>query len=342
MQDETSTDLTAVLAGLPQGEAEERLVAMPLPQRLQVIGELCTTDFSGQRDDLDTYALVEVATWSLFRELKDEGRRWAPETADRLLALAETRERPVPMVLRWPVFWAVAKAKVPIAERWDVLLPVAWSQEKRTRTCARAIPKERRARAILDAIAQTVRPVEIGMSLLQTFPSAELAVGILEICDRTGTPMHEVVPKMRELGKKRPKLLVAVEDFVAEIPEPMALVCVRVLRPDRVEALTPLQRRQLEAAGEAYDGRRLTAAERLSDEDEDENVSFLGTLEIMELVDAEQNPAYDVWLYCVDSGKVYRSGTTEVCAEVVHCSVECDDVALRDGLSAVIDGRRRG
>jgi len=334
----TDPDSASLLAELRDDDAAERLIAMPIVQRLQVVTELCR-DLDGQREDLDSYVLVEAATCSLYRELKDQGRQWAPKTADMLLSLAQSHRRHVPMVYRWPVFWALVKAKVPIEARWDALLPVEWSQAKRTRACVRAIPKERRARAILAALEHTVRPVEIGMSLLPDFWSAELAVGILVLCERTGTPLEQVAAQMRKLGRRRPKVIAAVEAYLSQVPKPVVLVCQQTLRPDSVDVLTPLQLGQLEAAGEAYDGRKLDAAARLAAGDE--TGSFLGTLEILLLADAVGVPAYDVYLYQVDSGTVFRSGTTQDCAHIVHGSVECDDVALRDGLSVAIEARPR-
>jgi hypothetical protein len=114
-----------------------------------------------------------------------------------------------------------------------------------------------------------------------------------------------------------------------------------ILRPDRVDELTPHQQAQLVAAGKRYDGGDYSAAERLSFEGSDaspggQEQSFKGFLEIREIVDASGQPAYDVFLYMVDSGTIFRAGTTEVVADVIQCGLECADEALEEALEAVV------
>ena len=120
------------------------------------------------------------------------------------------------------------------------------------------------------------------------------------------------------------------------------LRCKRTLKPEGVEDLTPLQQRQLVVAGKLYDGAEHSAAERLSYEGSDahpdgQRQSFKGFVEIRELVDSEGTPAFDAYLYMVDSGTIFRTGTTDVVAEVIQCGVECDDPALEQALEAVLD-----
>jgi hypothetical protein len=121
-----------------------------------------------------------------------------------------------------------------------------------------------------------------------------------------------------------------------------ALCVRRILRPDGVDELTPLQQAQLVAAGKRYDGGEYSAAERLSFEGSDahpggQKQSFKGFLEIREIVDASSGrPAYDAFLYMVDSGTIFRTGTTDVVADIIQCGLECDDEALEAALDAVV------
>jgi hypothetical protein len=74
-----------------------------------------------------------------------------------------------------------------------------------------------------------------------------------------------------------------------------------ILRPERVDELSPLQQEQLVVAGKRYDGGDYSAAERLSFEGSDaspggQEQSFKGFLEIREVVDAAGQPAFDAFL----------------------------------------------
>jgi len=95
--------------------------------------------------------------------------------------------------------------------------------------------------------------------------------------------------------------------------------------------LSAKQRAQLLAAGELYDGKDLSAEDRLR--------FFGSTLEIHEIADDEGEPAYDVFMYMADDGTVFRAGTTEVVAWYVQSGLDCDDVALYEALQ---DAMRRG
>jgi hypothetical protein len=111
-----------------------------------------------------------------------------------------------------------------------------------------------------------------------------------------------------------------------------------------VDELTPLQQTQLVAAGKRYDGGNYSAAERLSFEGSDahpggQKQSFKGFLEIREIVDTSGQPAYDAFLYMVDSGTIFRAGTTEEVADVIQCGLECDDEALEEALEPVVADR---
>ncbi|GAA1514522.1 hypothetical protein GCM10009827_031550 [Dactylosporangium maewongense] len=91
--------------------------------------------------------------------------------------------------------------------------------------------------------------------------------------------------------------------------------------------LSPVEREQLRAAGRLYDGEDLDAEARLSDDDQDES-GFRGFCWLWRVVDGDE-PRFDAWLYQVDSGTIFRAGTTEVVAEVIQFGLECDDQDVR-------------
>ncbi|GAB3824353.1 hypothetical protein ACFPIJ_63245 [Dactylosporangium cerinum] len=91
--------------------------------------------------------------------------------------------------------------------------------------------------------------------------------------------------------------------------------------------LSPIEREQLRAAGRLYDGEDLDAEARLADDDHDE-ASFRGFCTLWRVVDGAE-ARFDAWLYQVDSGTIFRAGTTEVVAEVIQFGLECADPEVR-------------
>ncbi|MFF5231427.1 hypothetical protein [Dactylosporangium sp. NPDC000521] len=91
--------------------------------------------------------------------------------------------------------------------------------------------------------------------------------------------------------------------------------------------LSPVEREQLRAAGRLYDGEDLDAEARLVDDEDDES-SFRGFCSLWRVVDGDE-PRFDAWLYQVDSGTIFRAGTTEVVAEVIQFGLECGDPDVR-------------
>jgi hypothetical protein len=91
--------------------------------------------------------------------------------------------------------------------------------------------------------------------------------------------------------------------------------------------LSPVEREQLRAAGRLYDGEDLDAEARLADDDNDE-ASFRGFCTLWRVVDGDE-ARFDAWLYQVDSGTLFRAGTTEVVAEVIQFGLECSDPEVR-------------
>lgn len=110
------------------------------------------------------------------------------------------------------------------------------------------------------------------------------------------------------------------------------------LKVRSVSQLSPLQREQLQAAGRAYDGEDLTAAQRLDDEG-DVDTSFAGMCAYWKVVDGDTH-RYDAWLFMDDSGSIFRAGTTEEVAGVIHGGLECEVSALRQQLGLAMVAAR--
>ncbi len=92
-------------------------------------------------------------------------------------------------------------------------------------------------------------------------------------------------------------------------------------RPRRAADLDDVARAQLVALGEAYDGERLSAAERL------ESDSPLYEPERWALVDGAGRACFDAWFYGVDSGAVFRADTVELIGLVLQFGFTCSDLA---------------
>jgi hypothetical protein len=94
-----------------------------------------------------------------------------------------------------------------------------------------------------------------------------------------------------------------------------------------IDQLAEVQQQQLAAAGKRYDGNDLPAGARLAGDPDTDEGSFGGFVALWKGVDGDAH-LYDVWLYNVDSGTIFRAGTTEVVAEVIQFGLECSDEAI--------------
>jgi hypothetical protein len=113
----------------------------------------------------------------------------------------------------------------------------------------------------------------------------------------------------------------------------------RFFEPETPADLTPLQERQLVAAGKLYFSTEHSAATLMAEEGAGES-SFHGCLEIREIVDEHNAPAYTGFYYMGDSGTVFKAGTTEVVAEIIQDGLECDDDDLSGPLDRVLQARK--
>ncbi len=94
-----------------------------------------------------------------------------------------------------------------------------------------------------------------------------------------------------------------------------------------VDDLSASERAQLVAAGTRWDGEPRSAEERLEAGGE-EGPSFHGFCQLWRVADGERH-LYDAWFYMVDSGTIFKAGTTEVVAEIIQFGLECGDPAVR-------------
>jgi hypothetical protein len=93
---------------------------------------------------------------------------------------------------------------------------------------------------------------------------------------------------------------------------------------------------QLAAAGRRYDGVVAPASARIAPEgfdDEPEEGGPLYNPEVWDVVDAGGAPVYQVWFYSVDSGTVFRAGTTDAVADIIQFDLETQDPTLGTALA---------
>ena len=312
---------------LQNGDVEQayalfRNLGWPLTKRLEALGDAALGAY-----EIDYAGLP----WGSVDEIHDQGKSWAPRFAERLVELLRTgdhaffgdREK-----LYLPLFLALVRAGVIIAPEWDQFLPVCGTIEH-VRQCLRALPTERRWPALLRAFRGRTdgTAARVTFQLLPDFPSLEMARFVVENAKQVDKPTA-VMAALKKLAERHPELapVVGWPKVQPKPPKPLMLSCARVVEPRRVEELTPLQQKQLEVAGKEYDGLALDAAERLNP-DSVRADSFAASLQIREIVDDKGKHAYDEYRY-LDSGAVFRAGTTEIVGRVIQHNLQCDDALL--------------
>jgi hypothetical protein len=106
-----------------------------------------------------------------------------------------------------------------------------------------------------------------------------------------------------------------------------------VFEPSSVDELSPIERAQLLAAMARYDGKDLPLAARFAAAADDDRGSVASSLERIEI---EGDRTIEGYLYMADSGTFFAGGTTEVVAEMIQCSLHCDDPVLEAALRAAL------
>ena len=129
---------------------------------------------------------------------------------------------------------------------------------------------------------------------------------------------------------------------------PPELSIAAILDPVTLDALDTVRRRQLEISGRLYSSIELSAEEMLDPKyndgcDEKGDPMIAPNCLELRTISRDGKPAYDAWLYNVDSGTIFKAGTTDVVAEVIQFGVETDDPVLEQALEPVLrgDAKRR-
>ena len=117
-------------------------------------------------------------------------------------------------------------------------------------------------------------------------------------------------------------------------PPALRFVCTRVVRPSRLEQLSPAEQQQVESTGKSWDGASLPAAARMADDGTD---SVLPSLEHWTIDDEDGVPQLEIVRHHGDSGAIFRAGTTDVIGIIAHGTVELADRRERKALQAALD-----
>jgi hypothetical protein len=335
-----------------QGKAVETLVGglkLSILERLAMFVEIERNPYGFD------YTVANNFPWGKPRELKDpEVAAWARAIADRLSAALAAG---VTEGSGWWCTWGLGKRfrevlfealivnRVPLKPEWDLLVPVAFSPYTLVKKILKAMPAERRGPACVRMLdwQMSSGKVACGLTLLELFPSKELTALVIEHMDKVDhMPKRDTVKRLKAIAVKSAIVREALSPAVTAKPS-IDLTVTRAWKPTQLKDLTPLQQKQLVVAGKWYDGKSWPAAVRLGLEvpkgrrPETFEGSFAGYLEVRELADASGKAAFTAFLYLVDSGTVFRAGTTEPVASIVQSSLDLvTDPALKEALQVVI------
>lgn len=321
------------------GRRAAMLDALTFGERIEALVDLTMlgSDYDGDTDVLNR---LRTETAKIDASLG----AWAQKMAPWLLAIREADYRDwecsdVRAEVLEAVFVALVRAGVRMDPNWETLLPlehVAWDTEH-VYECIDAIPKERREARLLDGLDRL--PVyawkhAVAVKLLKKYPYRSIARWVLARAKDAENP-NKVIKALLDLGDDEIAALVK-EHKAGQKPAPKLTVRSR----GEVGKLDAVAKKQLEIAANRYDDEKHTAEEILANEDGDAGI-MCSTIEVVRIDDAKKKPAFDAWLYMVDSGTIFRAGTTEVVAEVVQGSIECSDPALRAALADAIESKAK-
>jgi len=277
----------------------------------------------------------------LIDQLRGEGHAWAASYLDRVLEQPNVNLQIRDLV---PAFMALVRAKVAIEPRWDALLQL---QRRYARELVLALPEPRRASTCLKALAR-IHPgyaPAVAIELLPVVPDVAIAEHALACVARSGDSPRAFRRKLREAAGTHAQLLALVDAADAAAGPPLLLTPTRersIAEEGPSAVFTELDHAQLLVAGKRYLGGKGAPIEVLladNPQDPDEERSLRGQLFYRAIADAKGKHIYDAWLYQVDSGCIFKAGTTRVVAEVVQGSVTCKNdrltEALDDALRAV-------
>jgi hypothetical protein len=299
------------------GEIERELDRMPFGAALAAIAEL-----ANQRDarnfPADITWLLRSGKLRLFAELRDEGREWA-------LAIAKQPDVTKHKLSGLGTFAVIAllRAKESIDEHYPRLFHARanYVGQKLWHEITAALGDACRD-AVLAPSIQCI-PNEWVAQLLEDRPSPVLGRAALRYHTPNSGAWNWWVERLRRLGEKHPAFLEVVTSEMAAAPPAVEFTVTEQREPKSLGDLTAVQQQQLSICGKRYDGRDLPASARIAEggPNDETNPSFRGLLEFKQISDAKGNPVYDVFLYAVDAGTVFKAETTEVIADIVQTGV---------------------
>lgn len=103
--------------------------------------------------------------------------------------------------------------------------------------------------------------------------------------------------------------------------------------PQSLDELDGVGREQLRICGEQWDGEGRPVEERLYVTDEVVEGNFYAQMLARWDVLNGSAHVYDAWFFMVDSGVIFRAGTTDIVCSVVQFDFQSDDPALASALS---------
>lgn len=328
-------------------EHEGVRVTEPLWRALQLVkrADRQAAILDGLDREVELRALVELheagarygltVPWrsGLLETIGPEARAWAIAQAD-----AYPSGPPNPAAwLKQYIFRALVRSGVAIERRWEHLYPhVTGASLELLVECARGLPDERRA----PVLAPHFSSMQCAAQLVAAFPTADMVTTLLTSVGVETPSGAALLGSMKKLGETNDTVREAVAAFLATLPEPLDLRLTSIVKPRRVEDLTPIAREQLRIAGKGYDQQDLDAAARLARNGGE--TSFHGSLELRTVGDAAGHARYDVLLYLADSGSIFEAGTTRELGGVSQGGVVLAEKnePLRGALQAVVQAKK--
>ncbi len=256
--------------------------------------------------------------------------RLGPATRDWAIAAAELSPGEPFFTgtnLKKYIFLGLARASVPIEERWEALFPNFGGTTFEEHVEATRALSEARRPVVLAAHFPSMQHAP---ELVAAFPSKPMVEALLGTVEPRSPRWTHLVERLREVGD--PSLRSTIDQIVEATPAPIALYVARALKPKSVTDLDDNAREQLRIAGRGYDGQDLSAEKRL--EPNGEETSFARFVEVRSVVDAKRVPVYDLWIYMVDSGSIFVAGKTSEIGAISQGGVVLREpnVALRVAL----------
>src|SRR5262249_240038 len=111
--------------------------------------------------------------------------------------------------------------------------------------------------------------------------------------------------------------------------------------PETVDDLDAIGREQLRVCGKRWDGEDLPPEERLSPTDlEIESNFYTAELAVWDGLDGTTH-LYDAWFYAVDSGTIFRAGSTEVVCIVMQFEFQPENASDAALAASLADAAKR-